>query len=67
MVELDRDTRDKIIETHTEIKHIRNELAIGRKRFDKHEMRIRRIENLFLPILLIMSVFAHKIMKWAGL
>ena len=66
-MELDSDTRDKIIETHTDIKHILNELEDGREQFKQLDKRLRRVENLFLPLLGIMSLFAHKIMKWMGI
>ena len=64
MVELDQETRDKIIETHTDIKYILQELEEGRDQFDKHESRIRRIETLFLPILVVLSIFGNKVMTW---
>ena len=64
MVELDRETRDKIVETHTDIKHILTELEEGRDQFKNIDKRLRRVENLFLPILGFMSLFAHKLMTW---
>ena len=64
MVELDLETRDKIVETHTDIKHILTELKESRDQFKNIDKRLRRVENLFLPILGFMSLFAHKLMTW---
>lgn len=73
-MELDQETRDKIIETHRDIKHICEDLKQGREQFkrldtriNRQDTRLRRIENLFLPILAIMSIFAHKLMGWLKL
>ena len=67
MVELDRDTRDKIIETHTRVEIIGNELIAGKKQFEKLDRRIRKIETIFLPVVLIIGVSANKIMELLGL
>ena len=73
-MELDQETRDKIIETHTDIKHICDDLKQGREQFkqidnriSRQDTRLRRIENLFLPILAIISIFAHKLFEWLKL
>lgn len=60
-MEIDTETRDKIIETHTDIKHICTELESGRKQFKQLDTRIRRIELWFLPLVTMIGLFAHKI------
>ena len=42
---MDPGMRDMIIETHTDVKHILNELAEGRKTFNEHDKRIRSVEK----------------------
>jgi len=73
-MELDQETRDKIIETHTDIKHICDDLEQGREQFkrldsriSKQDTRLRRVENLFLPVLAAISIFAHKVTEWLRL
>lgn len=41
----DAELRDRIIETHTDVKHILNELSEGRKTFKDHDNRIRSVEK----------------------
>ena len=53
---IDQDTRDKIIETHTDVKHLmsasdaaHNRIDVSNQRITCLEKRISRVENLFLP------------------
>jgi len=41
----DLELRDKITETHTNVKHILNELDEGRRTFKDHDNRIRSVEK----------------------
>jgi len=41
----DLELRDKITETHTNVKHILKELDEGRKTFKDHDKRIRSVEK----------------------
>ena len=42
---MDPGMRDMIVETHTDVKHILNELSEGRKTFKDHDKRIRSVEK----------------------
>lgn len=44
-MDLDLEMRDRITETHTNVKHILNELDEGRKTFKEHDRRIRSVEK----------------------
>lgn len=44
-MDLDLEMRDRITETHTNVKHILNELDEGRKTFKEHDKRIRSVEK----------------------
>jgi len=63
-MDLDQETRDKIIETHTNVAHIINDLENGKEQFKKLDTRIRRIENLFLPVVTLLALFANKVWTW---
>jgi rRNA processing protein Krr1/Pno1 len=45
MIEIDRDTYDKIIEMHSNIKHIAEEIDKMSCQLDDHEKRIRMLEK----------------------
>jgi len=45
---------------------IQTDLAGGKKQFARHDIRIKRIEMWFLPVLAAMSLVAHKMLKWFG-
>ena len=42
---MDPGMRDMIVETHTDVKHILNELSEGRNTFKDHDKRIRSVEK----------------------
>lgn len=44
-MELDKDTYDKIVETHQDVKHILKALNHGEKTFRDHSKRIRKLEE----------------------
>ena len=44
-MDLDLEIRDRITETHTNVKHILKELDEGRKTFKDHDKRIRSVEK----------------------
>ena len=67
MIELDQETRDKIIETHRDIKHICEDLKQSQVQSRRLDTRLRRVENLFLPTVAIIGIFAHKVMSWLKL
>ena len=45
MTEIDPELRDKIIETHTDMKHVRKQLDAGKETFEAHDKRIRELEQ----------------------
>lgn len=67
MCKLDQDTLEIIIRTDANIVHILNELEDGKDKFEKIETRLRKIESIFLPVVLVIGVASHKIFKWIGL
>ena len=66
MAEIDQELRDKLIETHTDMRWVRETLEKGDATFKQHDKRIRRIETWFLPILTALSVGVHKVLEWFG-
>jgi len=64
---IDNKTRDKIIETHTNVRHIIKDLESGNEKFNRIESRLNRIEQLFFPVVLIISAIAHKALNWLKL
>lgn len=44
-MDLDLEMRDRITETHTNVKHILKELDEGRNTFKDHDKRIRSVEK----------------------
>jgi len=67
LADIDQEARDKIIETHTEVKYIRKELDKKCSDFRSLERRVRRIEQLFLPLVTFVGLVSHKILRWFGL
>ena len=61
VVEIDNDTLEKIIETHNDVKHIVKNNEEYKKKFDKLDCRVRRIETWFLPLVGMVGLFANKI------
>jgi len=45
MSDIDPELRDKIIETHTDMQHLKKMLEEGRKTFRNHDARIRDLEQ----------------------
>jgi len=45
VTEIDPELRDKIIETHTDMQHVRQELEGGKETFKEHDERIRDLEQ----------------------
>ena len=73
-MEIDQETRDKVIETHADVRHIMYELEGGREQFkrldtriNKQDTRIRRIENAFVPVVAVVGIGTHKVMAWLKL
>jgi len=66
MAEIDPELRDKIVETHTDMKWVRETLEKGDATFKQHDKRIKHIEQWFVPILAAMSLAAHEILKLLG-
>lgn len=42
-----RELLEKVVETHTDVKHILIALSSGKEMFKDHEKRIRKIENQY--------------------
>ena len=60
MVEIDGDTLAKIHETHNDVKHLVKNNDEYKKKFEKLDGRVRRIETWFLPLVTFVGLFAHK-------
>jgi len=45
MTDIDDDLKFKIIETHTDMRHVRKQLEGGKETFKEHYERIRDLEN----------------------
>jgi CO dehydrogenase/acetyl-CoA synthase beta subunit len=45
MCDIDPDLRDKIIETHTDMRHVRKQLEGGKETFKDHDERLRELEQ----------------------
>lgn len=45
MTEIDPELRDKIIETHTDMRHVRKKLEAGAETFKEHDERLRGLEQ----------------------
>lgn len=54
-------------ETKGMVKAIVDDIDKIDKSLNKHDTRIRRIENLFLPAVAILSLISQKILKVVGL
>jgi len=61
VVEIDSDTLKIITETHNDVKHIVQSNEEYKKKFEKLDTRVRRIETWFLPLVAMVGVFAHKV------
>lgn len=61
VVEIDSETLKIIAETHSDVKHLVKSNDEYKKKFDKLDGRVRRIETWFLPLVAMVGVFAHKI------
>lgn len=61
VVEIDNDTLEKIIETHNDVKHLVKNNEEQKKKIDKLDGRVRRIETWFLPLVAMVGIFANKI------
>ena len=45
MTDIDPELRDKIIETHTDMRHVRKQLEGGKETFQAHDERLRELEQ----------------------
>ena len=43
---------------------MQTDLGAGKKQFNRHDARIRRIELWFIPVLVALSLAAHEIAGW---
>jgi hypothetical protein len=57
---------DLLIRIDERTEETRGDMKECMTRQGKHDTRIRRIETWFLPVLAMLSVAAHKILKWFG-
>ena len=67
VVEIDNDTLEKIAETHNDVKHLVKSNDEYKKKFDKLDGRVRRIETWFLPLVAMVGLFANKIWSFLKL
>lgn len=57
------ETRDMLIEVHTDVKYIREELERTREKVDKLDERIRKVELVLLPAVFVLSVASSSVLK----
>jgi len=62
-----KDIAQDIGETKGMVKAIIDDMDKTDKTLTRHDTRIRRIENFFLPAIAVLSLVSHKIMKVFGL
>ena len=62
-----KDIAQDIGETKGLVKAMVDDINKTDKTLNRHDTRLRRIENFFLPVIVILSFFGSKIMKVFGL
>ena len=67
MVEIDSETLKIITETHNDVKHLVKNNEEQKKKFEKLDGRVRRIETWFLPLVAMVGIFANKIWSFLKL
>jgi len=61
VVEIDSDTLKIITETHNDVKHLVQSNEEYKKKFEKLDTRVRRIETWFLPLVGAVGLFAQQL------
>ena len=67
VVEIDSETLKIITETHNDVKHLVKNNEEQKKKFEKLDGRVRRIETWFLPLVAMVGIFANKIWSFLKL
>ena len=63
MCTLDKATLEMIIETRNNVQHIKERLDTNNLQYEKVEARVRRLELLFIPAILVMTYLSNKIIE----